>query len=140
MLGTLLDDAAALIPYPNTTNITLVIEAIDLDPQSYYSHPDLFPLPSGPNATLNLFNLTAHLATDSGFRCLDHALAYAAAHNGISESVWVYEFARSYQPTSFDVQPLCRAPVMQGYPYGNPNGIYFRWGIFFKKPIIGQCI
>lgn len=126
MLGNLLEEAAALIPFPSTTNITSAIEAIDLNPQSYYSYPDIFPLPSGPNATLNIFNLTTHLATDSGLRCLDQALAYAAAHNGISESVWSYEFSRGYQPTTFDPQPLCHPPVTQGYPYGDPSGIYFR--------------
>jgi hypothetical protein len=126
MLGNLLEEAATLIPYLSTTNITLAIEAADLDPQGYYSYPNLFPLPSGPNTTLNIFNLTSHLATDSGLRCLDQALAYAAAHNGISESVWYYEFSRSYQPTTFDIQPLCNPPVTPGYPYGDPSGIYFR--------------
>jgi hypothetical protein len=122
MLGNLHDEAAALIPFPSTTNVTLAIEAVNLDPRDYYNHPDLFQLPSGPNATLDIFNLTTHLATDAGLRCLDQAIAYIAAEN----HVWFYEFTRSYQPSDFNPSPLCNAPITEGYPYGDPNGIYFR--------------
>lgn len=127
LLGNLHDEAAALIPFPNTTNVTAAIEASGLNPQIYYDNTDLFELPSGPNATLNVFNLTTHLATDSGLRCLDQAIAFAAARNNISKSVWFYDYTRSYQPTDFEVNvPVCEAPVTPTHPYGDPTGTYFR--------------
>jgi hypothetical protein len=123
MLGNVRDEGAGVVLFPNTTNITSAIEAIDLDPQSYYKYPNLFPLPSGPNATLDAFNLTTHLATDAGLRCLDQAIAYTAADN----QAWFYEFTRTYQPINHEYNsPVCDAPITEEYPYGDPNGVYFR--------------
>ena len=34
------------------------------------ARPDLFPLPSGSNASLNIYNLTSRVQTAGGFGCV----------------------------------------------------------------------
>ena len=78
MMGTMRDDGAAFISYPapNATVPEFLVEngfnLSDMNPLS------VFPEPNGPNATLNVFNETALVSTDSQFRCLDEATAYSA--------------------------------------------------------------
>ncbi|KIM96048.1 hypothetical protein OIDMADRAFT_132746 [Oidiodendron maius Zn] len=126
-LGVMRDDAAALIPYPTTTNITQAIEEAGISPDFYINNTGLFPEPSGANATLDVFNVTAHMATDGELRCLDEAIAVAGVRNNIFKSVWFYEYTRSYQPLSFAVNtPVCQAPTDAGHPYGDTSMPYFR--------------
>jgi hypothetical protein len=126
-LGVMRDDAAALIPYPTTTNITQAIEDVGLSPGIYFNNTDLFPEPSGANTTLDIFNVTSHMATDGELRCLDGAIAVAGVQNNIFKSVWFYEFTRSYQPQSFLVNtPVCEAPIDSEHPYGDTSRPYFR--------------
>lgn len=121
------DDAAALIPYPTTTNITQAIEEVGLSPDFYINNPGLFLEPSGANATLDVFNVTAHMATDGELRCLDEAIAVAGVRNNIFKSVWFYEYTRSYQPLSFLVNtPVCQPPADAGHPFGDTSMPYFR--------------
>lgn len=78
MMGFMRDDGAAFISYPDandTVSISLVKNGFDLNAISTLS---LFTEPNGANATLNVFNTTALVATDSEFRCLDEATAYSA--------------------------------------------------------------
>ncbi len=51
--------------------------------------------------TTNVFNVTAGIATDVEFRCLDQATAFSGVTHDLFKSVWFYEFNRSYQTPGF---------------------------------------
>jgi hypothetical protein len=123
------DEAGALIPYPNATmDSKAALEAVGLDPDLSSRYPDLFPVPSGPNSTLNIFNMTVRASTDGAVRCPDQNLAIAGVRNGLFKSVWYYEYERSYQPLSFDLNvPVCDAPITADHPYGDTSGTYLRY-------------
>lgn len=61
----------------------------------------LFPEPSGPNITTNVFNVTSLVNTDIQFRCLDQATAFSGIAHNLFKSVYFYEFNRSYQTPGF---------------------------------------
>ena len=87
----------------------------------------LFPIPAGPNATLDVFNVTARVASDMEFRCLDQATAYSGVQHDLFESIWFYQFNRSYQGSGFDPNyPVCDAPKTAEHPYGDPSMEYFK--------------
>ena len=95
-------------------------------PTSVVGDP-LFPIPTGTNATYDVFNVTARVTTDVEFRCLDQATAYYAIQHNLFQSIWFYEFNRSYQTPGFDPNyPVCDAPISEGYPYGDPSQEYFK--------------
>lgn len=128
LMGFMRDDGAAFIGYPANTSET---EAEFLTSQAFNASvvidSGLFPVPHGPNKTLDIFNVTALVTTDSEFRCLDEATAYSAVKHEVFEEVYFYEFNRSYQLTVFDPNaPVCNAPVTAEYPYGDPNMEYFK--------------
>ena len=125
LIGNMHDEGAALISYPNTTDITQAITDAGFNASDYI--PALFPWPSGPNATLDVFNVTVHFSTDAFIRCFDQAIAYAGSTNNIFKSVWYYEYERSYQPADFEINsPLCDAPVDAQHPYGDTSQPYFK--------------
>jgi hypothetical protein len=128
LLGTLRDEAGALITYPNTTmNAAEALKAAGLDSNLSSSYPQLFPVPPGLNSTLDIFNMTVQAATDGALRCPDQALAVAGVRNHLFKSVWFYEYDRSYQPPWFEVNaPVCDAPVDVSHPYGDTSQPYFR--------------
>ena len=87
----------------------------------------LFIEPTGANATLDVFNVTARVATDVEFRCVDQATAWSATTHELFESVWFYQFNRSYQTPGFSPNyPVCEAPVSAAYPNGDPSAEYFK--------------
>ncbi|KAK5997691.1 Venom carboxylesterase-6-like protein [Cladobotryum mycophilum] len=125
LLGGMRDEGAALTVYPNTTNITQAIIVDGFDASQYQEA--LFPVPPGPNATLNVFNATTHFSTDAMARCFNQAIAYAGSKNRVFKSVWYYEYERSYQSAGFEVNvPVCDAPVTMSHPYGDTNLPYFK--------------
>ncbi|PCH35223.1 carboxylesterase from carbohydrate esterase [Wolfiporia cocos MD-104 SS10] len=125
MMGYMRDDGAAFIGYPTSANLTQGIIEQDL-PTSVVGNP-LFTPPTGPNATLDVFNVTARVATDMEFRCLDQATAYSAIEHDLFESVWFYQFNRTYQPTGYSPNyPVCNAPIDATHPYGDPSQEYFK--------------
>ena len=127
-IGILHDEAGALIPYPSSTNLSQEIENAGLPSQLYTDNSALFPEPSGTIVTLDIFNVTVHMATDGELRCLNEAIAYAGVQNNIFKSVWFYEYTRSYQPADFDVNvPVCQAPIDAARPYGDTSKPYFRY-------------
>ena len=87
----------------------------------------LFPEPSGSNATLNVFNVTARLITDVEFRCLDQAAAISAVKHNVFRNTWFYEFNKSYQTPGFDPNaPVCDAPKDAAHPLGDTSQEYFK--------------
>ena len=87
----------------------------------------LFPEPSGPNVTLNIFNVTARITTDVEFRCLDQGAAISAVKHDVFKDTWFYEFNKSYQTPGFDPNaPVCDAPKDEAHPLGDPSQEYFK--------------
>ena len=127
LMGFMRDDGAAFISYPlpnDTATSFLRSNGFNL---STIGPLSVFPEPSGPNKTLDLFNQTARLATDAEFRCLDEATAYSASIHNIFRDLYFYEFNRSYQLSSYSPNfPVCQAPPTHAYPFGDPNKEYFK--------------
>ena len=125
--GLMRDDGAAIIGYVETTNLTESLLDDGFNPYLIESS-DLFPLPSGPNATLDVFNVSARVATDTIFRCIDQATAYAGIMNDdFAGSQYFYEFNRSYQTPNWNPNaPVCDAPITPDYPNGDPSMEYFK--------------
>jgi hypothetical protein len=126
-MGNMKDEAGVLTLYPQSTNVTEAIASSFLNATIYAENENLFPTPTGSNATLDTFNVTVHFATDAMARCADQAFAHAGAQNKTFPSVWYYEFERGYQPADFELnRPVCDAPVDAGHPYGDPAKPYFK--------------
>ncbi|KAF8303271.1 alpha/beta-hydrolase [Clavulina sp. PMI_390] len=131
MWGWMQYDGAPFVSYP-AANVTV---AADLVSQGLMNssvatalvQSGLFPTPNTGNATLDVFNVTARVATDAEFRCLDQATAVAAAKNGVFPETFVYEFGRSYQTPGWSPNfPTCEAPANAQYPAGDPYLPYFQ--------------
>ncbi|GJJ08793.1 hypothetical protein Clacol_003012 [Clathrus columnatus] len=120
MWGHMRFDGAALIGYPTPNqDLTVALQPIiNTQSAAAVARPDLFPIPDGPNATLNIFNVTARIATDVEFRCLDQATALAAVKNKI--------FSSTQTPGSDPNAPVCDAPKTPEFPNGDPNLPYFQ--------------
>lgn len=126
MTGFMRDDGASFISFPKagTTNITAELGA---DFASYLTQStlDLYPIPDGANASLQLYNASSAIATDTEFRCLDEATAYSAVKNGVWPKAYVFTFNRTYG--GYDPNPpVCEAPPTAEYPFGDPNAEYFK--------------
>ncbi len=84
----------------------------------------LFPYYDSGNMTLDAFNVTQRVATDSTFRCIDQATVYAGAKTGAFPSIYYYQMDRTingYNPENVD-----GAPITPAYPNGDPNMPYFK--------------
>lgn len=125
--GLMRDDGAAMITIVDTTNLTTSLNE-DGFPASLIESSGLFPLQHSQNGTLDVFNVSARVATDTIFRCIDQASVYAAIHfRKFAPDVYFYEFNRSYQPPGWSPNaPLCEAPITASHPYGDPNQEYFK--------------
>jgi len=127
MEGLMRDDGSAIISYINTTNLTKSITDVGFDASKIVGSP-LFPTPVSSNATLDVFNVTSRVATDSIFRCIDQASAYAGVWNKVfAPNQYFYEFNRSYQTYGWDPNtPVCDAPKTADHPNGDPDLEYFK--------------
>ncbi|TBU26957.1 carboxylesterase from carbohydrate esterase [Dichomitus squalens] len=125
MMGFMRDDGAAFIGYPTDGNLTEGLIGASLS--TTVANNTLFPEPSGANATLNVFNITAGVTTDVEFRCLDQATAFSGVTHNLFKSVWFYEFNRSYQLSGYDPNfPTCEAPITNEHPFGDTSAEYFK--------------
>jgi carboxylesterase type B len=126
MMGYMRDDGAAMIGYPaEGENLTAFLNESSFT--SSITSTNLFPVPNGSNKTLNIFNTTAHVATDGIFRCVAAATAFASLQNDVFPSIYLYEFNRSYQMTSYSPNsPVCDAPKTSTHLNGDPNQEYFK--------------
>jgi carboxylesterase type B len=127
LMGFMRDDGAAFITYPSsnqTVSTFLTANGFNL---STITSLSILPEPSSPNSTLNIFNTTARIATDSEFRCLDEATAFSAVQHNVFESVYFYEFNRSYQLATYSPNyPVCQPPPTPSHPKGDPSQEYFK--------------
>jgi carboxylesterase type B len=125
--GLMRDDGAAITSYIQTTNLSQSITTDGFN-TSVVLKSGLFPIPKGANKTLNVFNVTARVATDTIFRCSDEASAYAGLLNDVfAPNQYFYEFNRSYQTPNWNPNaPVCQAPVSLSHPKGDPDQEYFK--------------
>ncbi|CAL1710040.1 unnamed protein product [Somion occarium] len=125
LMGFMRDDGAAFIGFPTTDNVTQALAAQGL-PLSAANNP-LSPVPTGPDALANAFNVTARVTTDVEFRCLDQATAFSGVKHNLFKSIWFYEFNRSYQTPGFDPNfPNCEAPIDDTHPLGDTTKEYYK--------------
>ncbi|RDX47285.1 carboxylesterase from carbohydrate esterase [Lentinus brumalis] len=125
MMGFMRDDGGPFIGYPRDGNLTEGLLGASLN-ITVVNNP-LFPEPSGPNVTTNVFNVTSRVTTDVEFRCLDQATAFSGIAHNLFKSVWFYEFNRSYQTPGFSPNfPTCEAPVTDEHPNGDTSQEYFK--------------
>jgi carboxylesterase type B len=126
MIGTMRDDGAAMIGYPSAEETIQTFLAQNSVPDSI-APSQLFPVPSTANATLDIFNTSARIATDGIFRCIDEATAQAGSTNHIFPDIFYYEFNRSYQLPGWSPNfPVCNAPITETFPNGDPSKEYFK--------------
>jgi hypothetical protein len=140
MFGVARDDGSSIgASYP-ATPVTSEIEGIQksLGISASYAQSvidsGLFPLYNTGNITLDSFNVSARVATDSGFRCVDQATMFAAAKSHAFAASYYYEMDRTVG--GYDSNLLGGAPVTPGYPDGNPNLPYFRFHSGATAPFI----
>ncbi|KAK4499779.1 hypothetical protein PRZ48_007965 [Zasmidium cellare] len=132
--GTTLNDGASLAPYPSTPVNSIADGLI----QSLYISDDyaqaildsgLFPVYDTGNVTLDSFNISQRVQTDTTFRCIDEATAYAGAKSEAFKKAWYYTFDRTYggfDPNNLGASGLASGPISPDYPNGNPKLPYFR--------------
>ncbi|KIW66187.1 hypothetical protein PV04_08388 [Phialophora macrospora] len=84
----------------------------------------LFPYYDSGNMTLDAFNVTQRVATDTTFRCIDQATVYAGAETGTFPATYYYQMERTIN--GYNPENVAGAPVTPGYPNGNPNLPYFK--------------
>ncbi|KAJ7280629.1 cholinesterase [Mycena rebaudengoi] len=116
-------------PQPTTPQNLSVEQGIGIDPNltTTILDSDLFPRPSTGNTTLDTFNVTARIATDGEFVCLDQATAHSAVLHNVFESMWTYQFERSYNLVGFEpILGVCVPPPTPARPFGNPALPYFQ--------------
>lgn len=126
MIGTTRDEGAAIVSYlSDGETLHVFLNNSNLPASVAPSH--LFPLSTGSNHTLDIFNTTVRVATDGMFRCIDQATAYTGCNNQIFTNVFVYEFHRTYQLTDWSPNPpLCQAPITPDFQHGDPSQAYFK--------------
>lgn len=125
--GLMRDDGGAITSYIQTTNVSEAITATGFN-TSVVVESGLFPVPAGSNGTLSVFNVTARVATDTMFRCVEQAAAYSAELNKVfAPNQYFYEFNRSYQTPNWNPNPpVCQAPISEEFPNGDPSQEYFK--------------
>lgn len=125
--GLMRDDGGAITTYIQTTNVSEAMTADGFN-TSVVVESGLFPVPAGSNDTLNVFNVTARVATDTIFRCAEQASAYSGELNKVfAPNQYFYEFNRSYQTPNWNPNPpVCQAPISDEFPNGDPSKEYFK--------------
>jgi len=117
------------IHFVQTTNLTYSLSQNNEPVAPVINNPSVFPLPTGPNATYDVFNASTIVSTDTFVRCGTEALAYAGAATDTFPEVYYYENNRSYQIPYWPLFPLtalCDAVPDAAHPNGDPDKEYFK--------------
>ncbi|CAK5266995.1 unnamed protein product [Mycena citricolor] len=144
MFGWMADDGtdfAGGYPGPGESQLSSV-EAIGLpaNTSSAILASGQFPTYTSGNATLDVLNVTSRIATDGEFSCLDQATLHSAALHKVFESVWAYQFDRSYMGYE-PIPGVCDPPGTAAHPFGDPSLPYFKCHsgeLYFVFGNIGQ--
>jgi hypothetical protein len=140
MFGVSRDDGASIGAVYPTTPVTSEIEGIQesLGISASYAQSiidsGLFQFHDTGNITLDSFNVSARVATDIGFRCVDQATMFAAALSNAFAASYFYQMDRTIG--GYDPNLLGGAAVTPGYPDGNPSLPYFRFHSGATAPFI----
>jgi carboxylesterase type B len=128
MQGLMRDDGSTIISYIQMKDLNDSLTQVGFNSSLIASHSTLFPQLKSTNTSLDVFNVTSRVATDSIFRCIDQATAYASVLNNVfAHNQYFYEFNKSYQTTGWDPNPpVCDAPITLSRPNGDPDGEYFK--------------
>ncbi|PPR03313.1 hypothetical protein CVT26_007787 [Gymnopilus dilepis] len=144
MFGWMRDDGADFVGSLPTANSTLMTSLLGAGfpfniTEVVVGAPNLFPLPTGSDPLLDLYNLTSRVGTDG--ECIDQATLIAAAKHKVFPKIYAYQFDRSYDGFEPNGPAICQPPVAPGFPNGNPSLPYFRCHggeIFFMFGSLGQ--
>jgi carboxylesterase type B len=124
IFGITRDDGASFSTYPKTpiANHSQGLQAA-LSINSTWAEriiaSNLFPFYDTGNITLDSFNVSARIATDKTFRCVDQATVYAGTVSGAFDKAYYYQFERTIN--GYDPNKL-------GEPANNdPRNPYFRF-------------
>jgi len=131
MFGIAANDGASFSTYPKTpvTNETAgVMQGLSISETeaNRVISSGLFPYYNTGNTTLDAFNVSQRVATDSQFRCVNQASAFAGATTGAFRAAYYFETDRTDAPGGYDPNGLGGPPSSPDFPRGNPNLPYFR--------------
>lgn len=118
MFGNMHDDGASFINYPKMGNVTNEATGLmaALGISSSYAHSiinsGLFPFYDSGNLTLDSFNVSARVATDNQFRCVDQATLYAGITTGAFPSAYYYSMNRGIG--GYDPNSMCSSVTVTG--------------------------
>ncbi|PVH69943.1 cholinesterase [Cadophora sp. DSE1049] len=128
LTGTNRDESGITAPYPAPASLDEALAEISgllkLN-LSYIPSTGAFPVPAGPDPTLNNFNVTSRIITDGGLHCLNQATAFSGVKHKVFPVVYSYVFNRTYQPPTF-TNGACNAPITPSHPFGDPNMEYLK--------------
>ena len=123
IFGHTADDGASFSTYPSKPVVSQkegIQAALDISEYNAQRIIDsgLFPYYDTGNVTLDSFNVSARVATDKTFRCIEQATVYAAAKTGAFPRAYFYQLDRTID--GFDRNKL------GGPKNDDPNQPYFR--------------
>ncbi|KAL5319891.1 hypothetical protein ACEPPN_012949 [Leptodophora sp. 'Broadleaf-Isolate-01'] len=128
LTGTVRDESGITAPYPAPASFEKALSDISgllgLN-LSYIPSTGAFPIPEGPDPTLNNFNVTSRIITDGGLHCLNQATAFSGIKHKVFPSVYSYVFNRTFQPPTF-TNGACNAPTTLSHPLGDTDMEYFK--------------
>jgi hypothetical protein len=130
IFGIARDDGASFCTYPRpavSSEVQGIKASLGISQAYAQSVIDsgLFPYYDTGNVTADSFNVSQRISTDIQFRCIDQASAYAGATTGAFKAAWYYQNDRTAAP-GYDPNGLGGAPVVPGYPLGDPELPYYR--------------
>ncbi|KAJ3028333.1 hypothetical protein HDV00_010468 [Rhizophlyctis rosea] len=131
VLGIVPNDGASFNSYNTTCTSQVECLATDTAITQDWAHKvinsGLFPIYNTGNIAADTYNVSQRIVTDTMFRCVDEATAYAATKSNALKKVYYYESQRAYGETSYNPLNLdVYGPVTPGYPLGNPNLPYYK--------------
>ena len=124
IFGVTRDDGASFSTYPkipinnHTQGLELALGINSTWAQKIIDS-NLFPFTSTGNLTLDSFNVSARVATDKTFRCVDQSTVYSGTQSNAFEKAYFYQMERTingYDPNN-----------LGGPKNNNPNNPYFRF-------------
>lgn len=134
IFGTTANDGASFSTYPRTpatSELNGIMQSLGISAAYAQAIIDsgLFPFYDTGNLTLDSFNVSQRVATDTTFRCIDEATVYAGSQSGAFRSAYYYTMDRTYEgydPNNLGLSGLSQGPISPSYPNGDPELPYFR--------------
>lgn len=126
MIGVMRDDGGPFSKFSTSANASQALTEQGFN-SAEILESNQFPVPQGGNATIDVFNLTARVATDAEFRCLGQSTAVVGSENNVFPVIYSYEIDRAYQIIEWSPNPpTCEAPSTAERPNGDTRLPYFK--------------